>query len=104
MTVTTNNEPLRITEESGDTFEINLDPEKHPITYQRKLDELLQQGWDKEEAEKYITSAPFVLEMFYDIGIGMFAIESETVENCEIYNPHTGKEIPNENLPTKLKG
>lgn len=63
-----NIEPLKITEETGDTIEIYLCPDKHPIAYQRKKYELINScGMTGEEAEKFILQTPFVLEIFYAI-------------------------------------
>jgi hypothetical protein len=92
-------EPLKITEETGDTIEIYLCPNKHPIAYQRKKSELINScGMTEEEAERDILRTPFVLELFYAIDQGLFAIESEPLDSIEVYNPYTGEEIPNENI------
>ena len=92
---------LKITEEPGDCIEVQLSPTKHPIVWERKLHELINScGMTQEEAEHMLHASPIVLELYYDIDTGLFAVESEVVESCEIYNPYTGNEIPNENLPT----
>lgn len=94
-------QPLIITEEVCETFEITLDPVIHPTTYKRKMFELIHKsGLTEDEAKHFIDTTPFVLELLYDIDRGLFAVESEAVECIEIYNPYTGKEIPNENLST----
>lgn len=91
-----NIEPLKITEDAGDIVEIYLSPYKHPIAYQRKKYELMNSsGMSEEEAERHILQAPFVLELFYAIDQGLFAIESEPLDSIEVYNPYTGEEIPN---------
>lgn len=92
-------EPLKITEDTGDTIEIYLCPNKHPVAYQRKKYELINSsGMSKKEAERYLLQTPFVLELFYTIDQGLFAIESEPLDSIEVYNPYTGEEIPNENV------
>lgn len=92
-------EPLKITEETGDTVEIYLSPDKYPVAYQRKKYELMNScGMSEEEAERNIFQTPFVLELFYAIDRGLFAVESEPLDCIEIYNPYTGEEIPNENI------
>ncbi len=94
--------PLRITEQEGDTIEVYLTPDKTPEAYQRKIHELVYlSGMSREEAENYLSITPVPLELFYDIDRGLFAVESGAAECCEVYNPFTGKEIPNENLPPK---
>ncbi len=94
--------PLKITEQEGDTIEVYLSPEKTHEAYQRKIYELVQfSGMFREEAEDYLQQTPIVLELFYDIDRGLFAVESGAAECCEVYNPFTGKEIPNDNFPPK---
>jgi hypothetical protein len=94
---------LKITEQEGDVIELYIDPEKMPEVYRRKLHELIHNsGMSEAEAGKYILATPISLELFYDIDRGLFGIESEAPESCEIYNPYTGKEIPNDNLPAAL--
>lgn len=98
MTVT--NTPLRIAETESDVIEIYLTEEKTPAAYQRKKQELVKfSGMTEQEAERYLLRTPIPLELFYDTGKGMFGVESDTIESCDIYNPYTGKEIPNGNLP-----
>lgn len=91
---------LRITEETGDVIDVYPDSNKYPVIYQRKIHELTT-GMTKEEAELYLLQSPIQLELFYDLDRGLFAVESEAVESCEIYNPYTGREIPNDNLPSR---
>ena len=98
--MTQNNEPLRITEKEGDVLEIYLTQEKTPIAYKRKLYELVERsGLTQTEAEKHLIQVPLKLELFYDINRGAFLVESEAPESCEIFNPYTGRGIPNDNLP-----
>ena len=68
----------------AETIEVTLTPDKYPIVFERKVRELMEQGaFDtKEEAEKWVMSTPFVLELYYDIGSGLFAVESEALDSC----------------------
>ncbi|KAA6302818.1 MAG: hypothetical protein EZS26_000988 [Candidatus Ordinivivax streblomastigis] len=95
----TNELELRITEEEGDVLELYIDKEKMPEVYRRKTHELIHSGMTEDEADKHILTIPIVLEIFYDIDRGLFGVESGACESCDIYNPYTGKEIPNDNLP-----
>lgn len=89
---------LRITTDEGDVVDILLCPNKTPIAYQRKKKELMEQsGMTEPEAEKFLLQ-PITLELFYDMGRGLFAVESEPLDCIEIFNPYTGKEIPYDNL------
>jgi hypothetical protein len=97
----TNELELRITEKEGDVIELYIEPEKMPEVYRRKKHELIHSGMTEDEADKHILTTPIVLEIFYDIDRGLFGVESGACESCEIYNPYTGREIPNDNLPPK---
>ena len=89
---------LIITTEEDQTVDIFLRP--NTKVYSRKREELItQSGMTEDEAENWLLTTPIQLELFYDIDRGLFAAESEAIDCCEIYNPYTGKEIPNENLP-----
>lgn len=88
---------LRITIEETDIIEVQLCPNKTPIAYQRKKKELVEcSGMTEEEADKYLLT-PIPLEIFYS-NQGLFGVEAECLDSCEIYNPYTGEEIPNDNL------
>lgn len=91
--------PLKIGETEGDTIKITLDPNLHPAAYERKLHELVtRSGMTESEAKVWIMQNPIVLEIFYDIDRGLFAVESEATAYCEIYNPYTGLIVPNDNM------
>lgn len=67
----------------AETIEVTLTPEKYPIAFERKVRELMGQGAfnTKEEAEKWVKSTPIVLELYYEIDAGLFAVESEALES-----------------------
>jgi len=95
-------EPLRIKEETGDTLEVCVSQKSTPEIWERKVHELVHKsGMSMEEAERYLAATPIALELFYDIDRGLFAVEEEAGECTEIFNPYTGKEIPNDNLGKK---
>lgn len=79
----------------AETVEVTLTPEKCPVAYERKLRELISQGaFDaKEEAEKWLRSTPIVLELYYDIDSGLFAVESAALEAnpASICSPYSKK-------------
>ncbi|MFR9543600.1 MAG: hypothetical protein SNH27_16320, partial [Rikenellaceae bacterium] len=61
-------------------------------------EELIKQsGMTESEADDCLLTTPIQIELFYS-ATGLFAVEAEAVDNCEIYNPYDGKEIPNDNL------
>ncbi|CDN31888.1 hypothetical protein BN938_1808 [Mucinivorans hirudinis] len=93
------NEELRITTDEGDVVYIHLCPNKTPIAYQRKKKELVEcSGMTEAEAENCLLR-PIPIELFYSYDQGLFGIEAECLASCEVYNPYTGEEIPNDNLP-----
>lgn len=91
-------EELRITEDKGDVVNIYLSPNKTPVAYQRKKKELMEScGMTGDEAERCLLH-PIPIEIFYSYDQGLFGVEAEMLTGCEVYNPYTGKEIPNDNL------
>lgn len=92
------NDDLRITTDEGDVVDIYLCPHKTPIAYQRKKKELMEStGMTEAEAENCLLH-PIPIEIFYSYDQGLFGVEAEMLADCEVYNPYTGKEIPNDNL------
>ena len=90
------NEEVKIIE-NPDVVSILLDKNLHPVAWERKMRELTQiSGMTENEAESFLNTNAFVMELYYDISRGLFAVESEAVECCEIYNPYTGDEIARE--------
>ena len=81
----------------GDTYEsigkITLTKEKFPIAFNAKVEELLEEGveTDREEAEKLVSGMEIELEIYYEKGTGLFAVESEAVESGTIYSPYTAE-------------
>lgn len=88
---------LRITENEGDVIYIELCPHKTPIAYLRKKKEYMDLGMSEQDAE-YHLSSPIPIELFYEFYRGLFGVEHEAIDCYKIYNPYTGKEIPNDNL------
>ena len=81
---------------STETYEpINVVLTKNltPIAYNNKIKELVEQGCypTKEEAEKAHPHFIIECEIYYQKNIGLFAVESEAVEYCDIYSPYTGE-------------
>lgn len=70
---------------------IILTKEKFPIAFNAKVEELLEEGVEtsREEAERLVSQMEFELELYYDKGSGLFAVESEAVESGTIYSPYT---------------
>jgi len=74
--------------EHYESVEIALDPIKFPIAYAAKVNELIDCGFSKEEAEKEALR-PIEMELYYENGLGLMLVESEAVESTPIYSPYT---------------
>ena len=73
---------------------VTLTKDKFPIAFENKVQELLEEGCfeTREEAEREVSSYPIEIELYYEKGLGLFAVESGAVEShCEIYSPYTGE-------------
>lgn len=75
-----------------ETIEVRLSADKHPAAYQNKVKELLQAGLSRKQAERFLLKNPFVLELYYEIGSGLFAVESEALSTtpAAIVSPYSG--------------
>lgn len=87
---------LAITDEVCEVIDVVTTPDTHPELFRRRVKCLTSSGLPQAEAEKVVTSTPLKLELFHDIGFGGFAIDAEAVGNTPLYNPYSGKEIPDE--------
>lgn len=69
-----------------------LTKDKFPIAYENKVKELMDEcGMSREEAENAVKDMKIELEVYYEVGYGLFAIESDTVESGTIYSPYSGE-------------
>lgn len=87
---------LAITDEVCEVVDVITTPTVNPEMFRRRVKCLMLSGLSQEEAEKTIASTPLQMELFYDIGLGGFAIDAEAVGNAILYNPYSGEEIPDE--------
>ena len=87
--------------EAHPTFDIesvSINLSKYPKAFANKLDELMETGAfdNRDEAKKWLTETPIVLELYYEKDQGLFAVESEALENCgvgDIVSPYSKKPI-----------
>ena len=81
-----------------EVIEIRLSREKTPKAFKEKLEELMEEGaFDTEkEAIEWIEKTPFVMEMYYEKGHGLFLVESESLEGGGIASPYTKEELVEE--------
>lgn len=88
-------ECLIITDNYDEEIKVITTSEINPITFKRRVQCLMLSGLTQEQAEHIASTEPMKLALFYDIGRGAFAVDAEAVSNTPLYNPYTGKEIPN---------
>ena len=76
-------------------IEITLTPNRFPIAYKNKVDELMEQGaFDKrEDAEKWVQTNPIPLEIIYEKHSGLFGVESEAIESNSCSSPYSKIDI-----------
>jgi hypothetical protein len=74
-------------EDCYESIMITLHEDKYPIAHQKKLEELMEQGTFRSEAEakEWINTNPIELELYYEKHSGLFGVEAEAVEEI----PHT---------------
>ena len=74
-----------------EAIEIRLSREKTPKAFKEKLEELMEEGAfnTEKEAIEWIEKTPFVMEIYYERGSGLFLVESEALENGDIVSPYT---------------
>ena len=79
--------------ESLEVLDFYLDPVKHPIAYKNKMDELIENGMQENEAANFLLRTPIQLEIYYSTQQGLFMVESEFLDFAEPYNPYDGKKM-----------
>lgn len=75
---------------------IKVTKDKFPIAFQNKIEELKAQGFDDDS----IKSFDIELEIYYEQDNGLFAVESDAVENgAQIVSPYSGRAYHDANFP-----
>lgn len=65
--------------EDAEIISVRLSPDKTPIAYENKVRCLMLSGLSREEAEK-VALEPMDLELYYEIGAGLMAVDPAAVE------------------------
>ena len=88
-----NNKHIITDENRYESINILLSREKYPIAFEKYVKDIMQGGMTREEAEKYASETPIELELYYQVGFGLFGISSDYVENVESFvSPYNGDE------------
>lgn len=90
------NENVKVKLNGGDDYEpinIILSEEKYPIAYNKKIEELVEQGAysDVEMAKFHNPTIEIECEIYYHKHSGLFAVECGAVESGTIYSPYSGE-------------
>ena len=67
---------------------INIDLRDYPNLLSKKREEFLEQGLNPDDICPHIE-----VELIYHKHYGLFAVESEAVENIDLYSPYNKQEI-----------
>lgn len=76
--------------EDAEIISVRLSPDKTPIAYENRVRCLMLSGLSREEAEK-VALEPMDLELYYEIGAGLMAVDPAAVESGTIWSPYTRK-------------
>lgn len=87
---------LAITDDYDTSIKVITTPDTNPVIFRRRVKCQMLSGLSQEEAERIVSTTPMELELFYEIGLGGFAIDAEAVGNTPLYSPYTGIKIPDE--------
>ena len=74
--------------EDAEIISVRLSPDKTPIAYKNRVRCLMLSGLSREEAEE-VALEPMDLELYYEIGAGLMAVDPEAVESGTIWSPYT---------------
>lgn len=84
---------LGYTDENQQTIEIRITKSKYPLLWERKVKELTQQGLSESDAERILGDWVVTLDLYYEIGSGLFAVETDAVESGSIHSPYSDSDI-----------
>ena len=69
--------------EDAEIISVRLSPDETPIAYENRVRCLMLSGLSREEAEKV------AFELYYEIGVGLMAVDPAAVESGTIWSPYT---------------
>lgn len=77
-----------------ESIKVILSEEKHSQVFENKVKCLMLSGLSEEEAKtetrKWFSNG-IELEVYYEPGYGLFAVEPDAVESGTIYSPYSGE-------------
>jgi len=84
-------EMFPVPETHAESVDIALTEQDHPNAYRAKLEDLIESGLTEDEARAFIATTPFAMEVFYEKGCGLFAVEGEAVGLDFMVTPYNGR-------------
>lgn len=76
---------------NSDNYEsimVRLTPKDTPIAYEHRVVDIMTGGASRKEAEK-LALEPYELELYFESGTGLFAVDPMAVESGTIYSPYS---------------
>ena len=71
---------------------VELSPEETPVAYNNRVECLMRSGLSEEIAKRTALD-PIELEVFYEVGKGLFAVEGENVKYGSVASPYSGEYV-----------
>lgn len=68
-----------ITDDAGEVIEVVTTPTLNPEMFCCRVRNQMLSGMSQDEIKKFVASTPQKLELFYDVALGVFAIDAEAV-------------------------
>lgn len=72
-----------------ESINVTISKEKYPLIFAEKVQELIECGLTREEAEESAEGMEIELELQYEKGYGLFGWDAEATESAQIASPYT---------------
>lgn len=73
-----------------ESIKVMLTPTETPKVYELRVQDLMTGGMSREDAEEK-AKEPYEMELYYEPGVALFAVDSEAVDSGTIYSPYTAE-------------
>lgn len=73
-----------------ESIKVKLTPTETPRVYGLRVQDLMIGGMSGDEAEKKALE-PYELELYYEPGVALFAVDPESVDSGTVYSPYTAE-------------
>ena len=84
-------------DDNYESINVLLSKDKQSIAFENCVQTFMMSGMTREEAEKYVSTTPIELELYYEVGYGLFGLDSGFVESVsEFSSPYSGEKYVSE--------